>query len=103
MRLDSLFTYDSVALNEAGDGVVILDQTLLPGEERFITLRDEGAVYEAIAKLRVRGAPAIGVAAAYGLYVSLLWPLHTDCMSRCSIRTGLCLSVAVSLSRNFTG
>ena len=85
MRLDSLFTYDSVALNEAGDGVVILDQTLLPGEERFITLRDEGAVYEAIARLRVRG------------------PLHTDCMSRCSIRTGLCLSVAVSLSRNFTG
>lgn len=71
MRLDSLFTYDSVALNEAGDGVVILDQTLLPGEERFITLRDECAVYEAIAKLRVRGAPAIGVAAAYGLYVSL--------------------------------
>ena len=69
MRLDSLFTYDSVALNETGDGVVILDQTLLPGEERFITLRDGGAVYEAIARLRVRGAPAIGVAAAYGLYV----------------------------------
>ena len=71
MQLDSLFTYDSVALNAAGDGVVIVDQTLLPGEERFLTLRDEHEVYEAIAKLRVRGAPAIGVAAAYGLYVSL--------------------------------
>ena len=70
MRLDSLFTYDSVALNETGDGVVILDQTLLPGEESFITLRDGGAVYEAIARLRVRGAPAIGIAAAYGLYVA---------------------------------
>ena len=32
MQLDSLFTYDSVALNAAGDGVVIVDQTLLPGE-----------------------------------------------------------------------
>ena len=41
MQLDSLFTYDSVALNAAGDGVVIVDQTLLPGEERFLTLRDE--------------------------------------------------------------
>ena len=70
MQLDSLFTYDSVALNAAGDGVVIVDQTLLPGEERFLTLRDEYEVYEAIAKLRVRGAPAIGIAAAYGLYVA---------------------------------
>ena len=70
MQLDSLFTYDSVALNAAGDGVVIVDQTLLPGEERFLTLRDEHEVYEAIAKLRVRGAPAIGIAAAYGLYVA---------------------------------
>ena len=70
MQLDSLFTYDSVALSAAGDGVVIVDQTLLPGEERFLTLRDEHEVYEAIAKLRVRGAPAIGIAAAYGLYVA---------------------------------
>ena len=48
MQLDSLFTYDSVALNAAGDGVVIVDQTLLPGEERFLTLRDEHEVYEAM-------------------------------------------------------
>ena len=70
MQFDSLFTYDSVALNAAGDGVVIVDQTLLPGEERFLTLRDEHEVYEAIVKLRVRGAPAIGIAAAYGLYMA---------------------------------
>ena len=60
MQLDSLFTYDSVALNAAGDGVVIVDQTLLPGEERFLTLRDEHEVYEAIAKLRVRLSPNCG-------------------------------------------
>lgn len=50
--------------------MVVLDQTLLPWEERFLVLRDEYQVYEAIARLRVRGAPAIGVAAAYGLYVA---------------------------------
>lgn len=70
MELDGLFKYDCVSLTSGGDGVVILDQTLLPWEERFLTLRDEYQVYEAIARLRVRGAPAIGVAAAYGLYVA---------------------------------
>lgn len=70
MELDGLFKYDCVALSSGGDGVVVLDQTLLPWEERFLVLRDEYQVYEAIARLRVRGAPAIGVAAAYGLYVA---------------------------------
>lgn len=55
VQLDDLFTYDSVALTPGGDGVVIVDQTLLPWEEKFLTLRDESQVYEAIAKLRVRG------------------------------------------------
>lgn len=68
--MNGLFKYDSVALNEAGDAVVIVDQTRLPWEERFLTLRDEHEVYDAIARLCVRGAPAIGIAAAYGLYVS---------------------------------
>lgn len=71
MDFDGLFAYDSVSLNEEGDGVVIIDQTLLPREEKFLTLREEYEVYEAISRLRVRGAPAIGIAAAYGLYVSL--------------------------------
>lgn len=70
MELDGLFPYDSVSLNGEGDGVVIIDQTLLPGEEQFLVLREEYEVYEAISLLRVRGAPAIGIAAAYGLYVS---------------------------------
>jgi methylthioribose-1-phosphate isomerase len=50
------------------DGALrMLDQTLLPGEERWLELRDEHAVAEAIKTMRVRGAPAIGVAAAYGV------------------------------------
>lgn len=70
MELDGLFGYDAVSLSSEGDSVVIIDQTLLPWEERFLALRDEEEVREAIAKLRVRGAPAIGVAAAYGMYVA---------------------------------
>jgi methylthioribose-1-phosphate isomerase len=49
------------------DSIAMLDQTLLPSEERWLELRDEHAVAEAIKNMRVRGAPAIGVAAAYGV------------------------------------
>jgi methylthioribose-1-phosphate isomerase len=51
----------------AGDHLRLLDQTLLPTEEHYLALRDEHAVAEAIVTMRVRGAPAIGVAAAYGV------------------------------------
>ena len=46
--------------------VRLIDQTLLPGEFLRIDLRDVPGVWEAIKTLRVRGAPAIGVAAAFG-------------------------------------
>lgn len=53
------------------DDLIILDQTLLPGEERYIRVETKEQIWNAIKKLQVRGAPAIGVAAAYGLYVSV--------------------------------
>ena len=50
------------------DGAVeIIDQTLLPGEPRFLTCPDVETLWEAIRHLRVRGAPAIGIAAAMGV------------------------------------
>ena len=54
----------------------ILDQTRLPSEERWLELDRVEAVVEAIQVLRVRGAPAIGVAAAMGLAASLLKSTH---------------------------
>jgi methylthioribose-1-phosphate isomerase len=54
-----------------GAGVDIIDQTLLPETERRIILRNVDDVVEAIRSLRVRGAPAIGVAAALGLAVEM--------------------------------
>ena len=49
----------------------LIDQTLLPVELKVIDCRTVEAVWEAIKKLRVRGAPAIGIAAAYGVCVGL--------------------------------
>lgn len=49
----------------------ILDQTLLPREEIYVELTSKEEVFDAIKRLQVRGAPAIGVAAAYGAYVSM--------------------------------
>jgi methylthioribose-1-phosphate isomerase len=51
--------------------VRILDQTLLPGEERYLELETVDAVAEAIRTLRVRGAPLIGIAAAMGVTLAL--------------------------------
>ncbi len=45
----------------------IIDQTLLPGQIRRIRLEDAGQIWDAIRRLQVRGAPAIGVAAGLGL------------------------------------
>src|SRR5947209_14696420 len=48
----------------------LLDQTRLPGETLTIECRTVGEVVEAIVALRVRGAPAIGCAGAYGAVVA---------------------------------
>jgi methylthioribose-1-phosphate isomerase len=54
-----------------GAGVDILDQTLLPGKEERRVLRTAEEAASAIAQLQVRGAPAIGIAAAMALAVDL--------------------------------
>lgn len=56
-----------VALNKAGNGVVILDQSLLPGEEKYVELKTPEEMTRAIKNLQVRGAPAIGIFAGYAL------------------------------------
>ena len=56
----------------------ILDQTLLPAQAKIIELASVEAVWEAIKSLRVRGAPAIGVCAAYGVLVGTRDYRHED-------------------------
>ncbi len=62
---------DILAVKYVDDKLFVLDQTLLPNCEKYIELKCREDVWDAIKKLRVRGAPAIGVAAAYGLIVSV--------------------------------
>lgn len=59
----------TVRLSDDLSAVVILDQTRLPVEEIYLALSTAEEIWDAIYKLKVRGAPAIGVAAAYGVYV----------------------------------
>ena len=68
---------DTVALDEKENALVIIDQTLLPGEVKMLSLKRQEDIREAIYMLRVRGAPAIGVAAAIGLYLAAL-EIDTD-------------------------
>ncbi|MFO8102234.1 MAG: S-methyl-5-thioribose-1-phosphate isomerase [Dehalococcoidia bacterium] len=53
---------------EFRDGkIILLDQTRLPWEEIYLEIVDVPGICEAIKSLRIRGAPAIGVAAAFGM------------------------------------
>ena len=56
----------------------LLDQTRLPGETVFIDCKDDQAVWDAIKRLAVRGAPVIGVAAAYGMVLAAQWISDAD-------------------------
>lgn len=68
--MNSILNYESVRLDN--DELVLLDQTKLPNEINILRLTDIKDIWQAIYKLQVRGAPAIGVAAAFGLYISAM-------------------------------
>jgi methylthioribose-1-phosphate isomerase len=68
-EVKSIMDYDTVSLDEENLAVVIIDQTKLPGKIEMLSLQTAQEIWDAIYLLRVRGAPAIGVAAAYGIYV----------------------------------
>src|SRR5688500_14460693 len=55
----------------AGDHLQLLDQRLLPAEEAYLACRSAADVARAIHEMAVRGAPAIGIAAAYGLVLAV--------------------------------
>ena len=59
----------NIRYDKQAEALYIIDQTLLPGEEREIRLTTLDEMVEAIRALRVRGAPAIGICAGYCMYV----------------------------------
>ena len=60
---------ENVRLSDDGTKVIILDQEKLPNAEEYLELDNAEDIYEAIFRLKVRGAPAIGICAGYGIYV----------------------------------
>ena len=64
-----ILDYETVALNEEDKTLVIIDQTVLPYETKIIEIKEAQDIWDAIYLLKVRGAPAIGVAAAFGIYI----------------------------------
>ena len=62
--------YSAVELLPGNARVLMMDQRLLPLEETYVTLTRPTQIADAIARLVVRGAPAIGIAAAYGVVLA---------------------------------
>jgi methylthioribose-1-phosphate isomerase len=58
-------------LSWSGSALRLLDQTRLPGETVYVEITDEKQAWDAIRRLVVRGAPAIGVAGAFGAYLGI--------------------------------
>lgn len=73
--MNNILDYETVALSGTEPALEIIDQTLLPYETRILKLKDLPDIWEAIYLLKVRGAPAIGVAAAIGMYIAAM---HSD-------------------------
>ncbi|MBO5208458.1 MAG: S-methyl-5-thioribose-1-phosphate isomerase [Lachnospiraceae bacterium] len=69
MSEKTILDYETVALDDANSALVIIDQTKLPGSTEIISLKTGEEIWDAIYLLKVRGAPAIGVAAAFGIYL----------------------------------
>ena len=62
----------ALRLSESGTFIEVIDQRLLPHELKILSLHTEKEVIDAIQNMVVRGAPLIGVTAAYGVYIASL-------------------------------
>ena len=66
---NNILNYETAELLDDQNAIRIIDQTLLPGEIRLILLTTAKEIWDAIYLLQVRGAPAIGVTAGFGIYL----------------------------------
>ncbi len=69
--MQDVLPFETVRLDDEAGVLVILDQALLPAQTVYRRLSATEEIREAICALQVRGAPAIGIAAAYGLYLGI--------------------------------
>ena len=67
---EKILQLETVALDDQDSALVIIDQTQLPNEIRLLRLKTQQEIWNAIYLLQVRGAPAIGIAAGFGVYLA---------------------------------
>ncbi|MEG1990964.1 MAG: S-methyl-5-thioribose-1-phosphate isomerase, partial [Christensenella sp.] len=68
--MKTIFDMETVALDDNKSAILIIDQTKLPSEKEIVCLKSQKSIWDAIYTLQVRGAPAIGVCAAFGIYLA---------------------------------
>lgn len=66
-----ILNFNAVTLDDENSELVLLDQTMLPNETNYLRLKTQNEIWNAIYKLQVRGAPAIGIAGGYGAYLGI--------------------------------
>ena len=69
--MNDVLNFVSVRLDDENNELIILDQSKLPNELIYHHYQTKEDIFKAITGLEVRGAPAIGIAAAYGLYLDV--------------------------------
>ena len=77
MDTTKIINLDNVKLSNDKKALILIDQTQLPNKLEYIKVETPKELFDAIFFLKVRGAPAIGIAAAYGIYV-LAQQIKTD-------------------------
>ncbi len=77
------------------DKAIIIDQTLLPSEEKYIEINNSDQMIEAIKKLRIRGAPAIGIAGMYACWLAFC----EEKMNACNQKALLTKINAIEIAR----
>lgn len=70
MAEPNIMSFETVSLDEEQGALVIIDQTKLPNDVEILRLTEQKDIWNAIYLLQVRGAPAIGVAAGFGVYLA---------------------------------
>ena len=71
-QIESIAITNNIALSDDDTSVIIIDQTKIPNALEYKKISDLESAFEAIKKLEVRGAPAIGIFAGYTMYVLAL-------------------------------
>ena len=92
-------SYSAVELSPGADRVIMLDQRELPERETYYELASVDAVADAILAMVVRGAPAIGISAAYGMVLAAAEPgANHESLARAGERLTRTRPTAVNLS-----